>query len=317
MVRRARSALPRPPRPVILMYHRIAEESFDPWGLAVSPANFADQLGWLKTERQVLPLTEFAERHASGALPDDAAAITFDDGYESTATAAAPLLEQHQLSATVFLPVELVERGAPFWWDELQQLVLGFGGASLIVGGRKVALGKPSGDDRKWRPFAAPRTRRQAAFQRTWAILRHMAPADLETAMQEVREQVEVAPSNQRDLPMSPDEVRAIASGRIQFGSHALAHPSLPALSPAEKTAEIHGSIERIKALTGAAPLSFAYPFGDRDQESEAIVRQAGFLCACATDGHAVDRRSSLFALPRLGVRNVDARRFAQELAAC
>jgi len=315
-MRRVRSALPRLPRPVILMYHRIAEETFDPWGLAVSPANFADQLGWLKTHRKVLPLTEFAERHASRTLPGDAAAITFDDGYESTATAAAPLLELHKLPATVFLPVELVEGGSPFWWDELQQLVLGFAGASLVVGGRKLPLGKRSAADGQWRPFAGPRTRRQAAFERSWAILRHMAPAELECAMQELREQVNVAPSNECDLPMKPAQVRTIASGRIQFGSHALAHPSLPALSRAEKTAEIHGSIERITALTGLTPLSFAYPFGDRDEESEAIVRQAGFLCACATDGHAVDRRSSLFALPRLGVRNVDARRFAQEIAA-
>ena len=298
------------------MYHRIAEETFDPWGLAVSPANFADQLGWLKTHRHVLPLTEFAERHASRTLPRDAAAITFDDGYESAATAGAPLLEQHQLPATVFLPVELVERGSPFWWDELQQLVFDFDGASLVVGGQTVALGKRSAADRQWRPFAAPRTRRQAAFQRSWAILRQMAPADIERAMQALREQAHGGPSSKCDLPMKPDEVRAIASGRIEFGSHALAHPSLPALSRAEKTAEIQASIERIKALTGVAPRSFAYPFGDRDEESEAIVRQAGFLCACATDGHAVDRHSSLFALPRLGIRNVDARRFAHELAA-
>jgi peptidoglycan/xylan/chitin deacetylase (PgdA/CDA1 family) len=298
------------------MYHRVADERFDPWSLAVSPANFADQLRWLSTHRIVLPLWEFGQRHASRTLPYNAAAITFDDGYESVATVAAPLLEQYELPATVFLPVELIERGRPFWWDELQQLVLGFDGNSLVFAGQAIVLGDRNPADREWAPSAPPRTPRQAAFQRSWAIMRRLAPADLEPAMQELREQVNASPSDDFDLPMKPDQVRAISSTRIQFGSHALTHPSLPALGAAEKVAEIRGSLERLEALTGVTPLSFAYPYGDRDEKSEAIVRHAGFRCACATEGHAVRRTSSLFALPRVGVGNVDARRFAHELAA-
>jgi peptidoglycan/xylan/chitin deacetylase (PgdA/CDA1 family) len=298
------------------MYHRIAEETFDPWQLAVSPANFADQLRWLSNQRTVLPLWEFAERHASQTLSGDAAAITFDDGYDSVATVAAPLLEEYQLPATVFLPVELIERGRPFWWDELQQLVLDFRGNCLVVGGQAVTLGNRSPSDREWSPSAAPQTARQAAFQRSWAMLRCLTPADLERAMQDLREQMDAPPSDDFDLPMKPAQVRAISSMRIQFGSHALTHPSLPTLQAAEKAAEIRGSFERMKALTGVTPLSFAYPYGDRDEKSEAIVRQAGFLCACTTEGHPLHRRSSLFALPRVGVGNVDARRFAHELAA-
>ena len=45
--RRLAGILPRRPRPAILMYHRIAHETFDPWGLAVQEAVFAEQLEWL------------------------------------------------------------------------------------------------------------------------------------------------------------------------------------------------------------------------------------------------------------------------------
>lgn len=116
--RRARLLFPSRPRPAILMYHRIAHESFDPWALAVNPQNFARQLEWLSQDRVVLRLPEFAARHRDGSLPAEAVALTFDDGYACAAEVAAPLLEKFGLPATIFLPVDLIEAGALFWWDE-------------------------------------------------------------------------------------------------------------------------------------------------------------------------------------------------------
>ena len=82
------------PGPAILMYHRIADESFDPWGLAVSPENFADQIDWLKQNRTILSLPDFVELHRQGQLPRNATALTFDDGYACNADVAVPLLEK-------------------------------------------------------------------------------------------------------------------------------------------------------------------------------------------------------------------------------
>src|SRR5690349_12394570 len=80
--------------PAILMYHRIANESFDPWGLSVSPRNFAEQIDWLSANRSILGLTDFAQLHRKGRLPSDAVAITFDDGYASVIEEATPVLEK-------------------------------------------------------------------------------------------------------------------------------------------------------------------------------------------------------------------------------
>ena len=81
---------PRRPRPVILMYHRIAEALIDPWDLAVSPDRFAEQLDCLRRSRHPLRLSEFIARLRDGTLPDDAVAVTFDDGYADNFLAAKP-----------------------------------------------------------------------------------------------------------------------------------------------------------------------------------------------------------------------------------
>jgi peptidoglycan/xylan/chitin deacetylase (PgdA/CDA1 family) len=298
------------------MYHRVAVESFDPWGLAVSVENFAEQMRWLRENRSVLQLSQFAKLHASGTLGSNAVAITFDDGYLSTATSAAPVLEEHDLPATIFLPADLIEQGRPFWWDELQRIVLGSTGESLHVDDQQINLGQKTETDADWRPFAEPKTARQRAFHRIWALLRHKPPAELKVAMGQLHAQSADARWHDLDPPMTPDDVRAIASERLEFGSHALTHPWLPGLSSEDKVAEIFQSVDRCRSLTGRTPQTFAYPYGARDTQSEALVRQAGFTCACATDERPITPQSDSYALPRIGVGNWSGRQLGARIAA-
>ena len=314
--RRARGLLPGRPRPVILMYHRVAEESFDPWGLAVSPARFAEQLHWLAGKRTILPLTRFAAMHADGTLSADAIALTFDDAYECAAEIAAPLLDQLGLPATIFLPADLIERGGPFWWDELQQLVLGHEGDRLKYGNEEFILGPTHPNDRRWESHSRPRTGRQAAFLRIWAALREEPPSRQDEAIERLRCQVRMAEASDVPRPMNAAQVRGTASELIEFGSHALTHPWLASLTNAEKSREIRGSIDRVERLSGRFPTTFAYPYGNFDEESERIVEEAGFTCACATLGHAVAPESGLFALPRVQVGDWSSGRLARVLAA-
>jgi peptidoglycan/xylan/chitin deacetylase (PgdA/CDA1 family)/glycosyltransferase involved in cell wall biosynthesis len=320
LVRAGRSALARirpllAPGPAILMYHRVADESFDPWGLAVSPANFADQLKWLAANRTVLPLAEFAQLQRRGKLPRDAIALTFDDGYACNKDVAVPLLEKYRVPATIFLPAELIERGREFWWDELERIVLGHSGETLKLNGDRVPLGESSPDDRDWTPAQPPGTPRQAAYHRLWSILYERAPSDLDRAMEELRQQAGLPGSPRKShRPMSSDEIAGIHSDFVEFGSHSMRHASLPHLSHEEKAREIGESIGRCAELTGREPRTFAYPYGDFDRESARLVAEAGFECACLADGWFVGRRTDPFALPRIFVGNWDSARLARQL---
>lgn len=311
-MRAVRRAIPKRPRPVILMYHRIAADRFDPWGLAVEPLRFAEHLSWLSDNRIVLPLVEFAAEHVGGTLPDRAVAITFDDGYACAAEVAAPLLERFSLAGTIFLPAELIGQGKELWWDELESLIFGLDKAEVQLAGRSIRIGKKCPEDSSWPPGAPARTPRQSAFFAIWSELRKKSPEEVETALVELRSQSRSPRSARAKRLLSPAEVRATAAmGSVEFGSHALTHPSLPALTKAEKQHEIEGSVELCASLSGQRPLTFAYPFGDHDPESARMVEQAGFACACTTEQRPVTRGSSAFALPRIAMVNWDSRALA------
>lgn len=299
-VRRLKRWLPRRRGPAVLMYHRIGSEPFDPWGLGVEQERFARQLEWLARNRTVVPLGELAARVRDGLLSDDLVALTFDDGYASVA-GVVPLLERLGLHATIFLPAELIESRDLFWWDELAQIVMRSPADSLTLDGAELPVPPADPRDSVWAAHTPPRTRRQKLFHTLWSRIRKRPPAELRAAMAELRIRVPHQP-NGSDRPLRPEEVRSIGSDAVEFGSHALNHPYLPALGRQEKAREIKDSIARCASLTGRAPTAFSYPYGVVDAESVRLVEDAGFQCACATGNAIVSARSSPFALPRLYV---------------
>ena len=63
------------------MYHRIARVRHDPWGIAVHPEQFEEQMDYVKRHRSAMAMDELVQRLSANTLPADAVAITFDDGY--------------------------------------------------------------------------------------------------------------------------------------------------------------------------------------------------------------------------------------------
>lgn len=308
------SRVPRPPQPAILMYHRIATDRFDPWATLVSPKRFREQLQWLSARRTVLPLRELVELNSAGKLPSGAVAITFDDGYSCNAEVAAPMLAELRLAATMFLPVEWVERGRPYWWDEIRAILFQNPADHIDLNGKRIDLGHRRADDETWAPNKPPRTPRQAAFHLVWAELLMKKPAEIDRSMAELRGQFAACLDTVAG-PMSREQIRAAANAGIDFGSHALNHAMLTELQADEQAREIKDSVARCERLTGTRPLAFAYPYGVFDQVAEQAAAEAGFLCAVSTDPRPVTPESRRFALPRLHVRDWSAGRLERALA--
>lgn len=95
-----------PARVPVLMYHEIAEAAETESRLAVSPATFEAQLGYLRSAGfTAITAGELSARLAGGIgeLPDRPVVLTFDDGYGDFHSRAMPLLERYRFTATLFV----------------------------------------------------------------------------------------------------------------------------------------------------------------------------------------------------------------------
>ncbi len=300
---------PPKPKPLILMYHRIAEDPIDHWGLSVSPAHFQEQLDVLRRTRHPFPLTEFVRRLAAGTLPSDAVAVTFDDGYADNFISGKPRLAAADVPATVFLATSYLDRPDEFWWDELARLVLA--GDALrnfeLVVGRTVLhidLGAGAFARQDGTVSAAVLKMRQAALTPIWEAMRRLNEDERRRAMAEIRSVLTDRVCNvDRGRAMTRDEVGALVSdGLITIGAHTATHPLLTALGYDACQAEIAQSKAACEDLVGAEVAGFAYPYGGFDDEARKAVLATGFSFACSTREEPATPSSDFLALPRIQI---------------
>lgn len=304
-----RKATLRKSGPVILMYHRIAEEIYDPWGLAVCRENFASQLDWLAAHRNVIPLARMIELHRQGALPEQACAISFDDGYECNAIHAAPMLQERGLCATYFLASRLLDPGREFWWDDLERIVMASETDRLYLDDAGVSLewsiGSPDPADRRRAPGAPAATARQRTIDAIWTLLLPRSPEAIRAHIDHLCDQAGVSADARPDhRPMSRSQAEALPADTIAIGGHTLHHISMPDRPVAERKYEFEQGMAECTALRGEPVACFAYPYGHFDDCIVAMTRGSGLVGACTTVRGPIKRTTDPFALPRLAVGN-------------
>jgi peptidoglycan/xylan/chitin deacetylase (PgdA/CDA1 family) len=320
-----RSVRPAAPQPLILMYHRIAAPRVDPWGLAVHPDRFEAQLNILRRRRTPMTMSELVRQLDRGTLPNDAVAVTFDDGYVDNLRHAKPRLTAAGIPATLFLMAGAIGQSTEFWWDELARGILGRADeldCRVIVGGELchvvfaasdlVATGRAS-----WRAWEEPATERQRAYLALWRRLRDATATERDAAMNRLREAIQMSPPQADDLPMSAENVAEIAgNGLFEVGGHTMTHPVLPSLTPANRRREILEGKQVCERLANKSISGFAYPHGALDADSCHAVQECGFTWACGTAPHSVPTSGfNRYALPRLFVLDWDGAAFERALA--
>jgi peptidoglycan/xylan/chitin deacetylase (PgdA/CDA1 family) len=302
----------RKPAPTILMYHRIAEPPYDPWGLAVSPAYFTDQLRSLTQSRKLVHMDRLVEGLCCGGLTGQEVAITFDDGYVDSLTMGKPILERAAAPATVFITTDRLGAAREFWWDELAHMCLG--GTTAIdagfeIAGQRLHVSLPartSAVSSGWFWSDPPTDDRERTYLMLSKALQRLDDGTREAAMQTLREHFGEPLARAASLPMRREDVGTLmAGGLIRVGGHSQAHLPLTALSADAKRHQIEQCKRELEELTQGSVSGFAYPFGDRDDEAKALTKEAGYSWAVSTHSAVVDAKDcDLFDLPRLQVRN-------------
>ena len=135
----------------ILRYHAICgPEGYgyaDPQ-ICIAPENFERHVAYLSNAYSIVRLDEAAARLAAGeALPRNAVAITFDDGYADNLVAAR-ILAKHGATATFYITAGCLAGGQPFWPAEIRHLVSDVRASRIRIEASGVALDLPVESER-------------------------------------------------------------------------------------------------------------------------------------------------------------------------
>ncbi len=153
------------------MYHRVSSLRHDPWGLAVTPKRFDEQIAFVRQHRTALSMKEMVAGLRTKTLPPNAFAITFDDGYLDNLLNAKPVLMRYGVPATVFIATGYTNRNTAYWWDESAAMILEStrpehheqecGGEIITL---KWQQPEPADVTGRWQGSNEPRTARQRSF---------------------------------------------------------------------------------------------------------------------------------------------------------
>lgn len=314
------------PRGGILMYHCICRAACDPWAICVSPPAFDEQMDVLARARAAVGLAAFA--HDDVYTRDGARlAVTFDDGYVDNLFAALPVLERHEIPATIFVVGNAVGRTREFWWDALERAVLSsdslpdelrfrFGDAQLhfVIADRPGDLESAAA----WRADSGETgTARQTVFRTLWDAIVVLEPTEQDAAVEYLLTwagQPLVSPTSR--LPVSGDQFAELADhDLIELGSHTLDHVSLTDLPPEGQRVQIYAGHRMIEELSGRPVTQFAFPFGRFDDSAHLAVRDLGVDVACTSVPMATIVSDDRRALPRLQATEMDGDQFARWLS--
>jgi peptidoglycan/xylan/chitin deacetylase (PgdA/CDA1 family) len=287
------------------MYHRVADADFDPWKLAVSPRRFDSHMRAVNRLGSPMSLGEMLRRMGEDALPPNAVAVTFDDGYSDNLFHAKPVLEKHGVPATVFVTSGYIGGEREFWWDELERMVF-----------RKERLpetlnAEVDGAPLRIRVGSSKRARMRAYFS-LWEKLHPLSGDERDAALSRLRRQAgDDGRPRGSHRPMTKDELKKIsAGGLVEIGGHTATHPALATLSRAEQKQEIRAGKVGVEAALGRPITSFSYPHGSLSPETVEEVESAGFDVACMAEPEVAKDAARPHEMPRVMVKNFGGKPF-------
>ena len=306
--------------PVILAFHGVTSEPpghlCNYQGKHLHLPTFAKFMEHLRERYTPVPLSRIARwLEGKAVLPEKAVAVTFDDGYRNVLTNAAPVLNDLDIPASVYVVSDFVKEGKMVWTDTIVSAlsVTKKKRVEIELPGRKIDL--PLENDAE----------KAAADGELRALCKSLADSERVDLVARI---VAALGVDERELAgawpdheaLAPEDLKTLVERGIEVGSHTRGHKILTRCTPEEAERELAQSKSFIESATGKPCEEFSYPNGGRgdfDARTGEAARRAGYRLAVTAIPMRVPRRHNPFEIPRytLADNRTTMAEFAAELS--
>jgi peptidoglycan/xylan/chitin deacetylase (PgdA/CDA1 family) len=197
--------------------------------------------------------------------------------------AAVPALQHAGLPATFFLGGYALHGPHPFWWEDLQQAV----DERLVT-----AI-----------PHVAPADVEAALERQPKAIFR--VAATIESLDRPKRSESAAAlraavDGHVGDAGLRAEDVRSLVAAGFDVGFHTLRHEALPTLADEELDGALRNGRDELAGVVGRPLELISYPHGKADERVATAARAAGFSLGFTSGRRVVTPETDPLLVPRM-----------------
>lgn len=236
-------------------------------------SSFRRQLDYIARHHTVVTAEQVISATKEGEpLPDNAAWLTFDDGYSDHYSVVFPLLHERGWQGSFFPPARTVQDGELLDVNRVHFILAASPDHESIINAIRGFIDDRQGDDsvrpfaEYWAELARPSRMDPADVIFIKRVLQHGLPEVMrnELARKLFDRFVSVDPATfAAELYMTPEQLRTMIRCGMYVGSHGAGHYWLDRLDPASQANEIDASLDFLRAL--GAPTHdwvMCYPYG-------------------------------------------------------
>lgn len=280
-------------------------------------SSFRRQLDYIARHHSVVTAEEVVAAIREGEpLPDNAAWLTFDDGYSDHYSVVFPLLYERGWQGSFFPPARSVRDGELLDVNRIHFILAASHDREPIINAIRGFIEDHQGYDAMrpfaeyWTELARPSRMDPAEVIFIKQVLQHGMPEALrsELASSLFERFVSVDPAAfAAELYMTPEQLRTMIRCSMYVGSHGARHLWLDRLDPAGQAKEIDASLDFLEGL--GAPTSnwvMCYPYGAYNDSLLRLLRDRG--CAIGLTTRVAVARPGTddpLALPRLDTNDL------------
>jgi len=282
----------------VLLYHRVnkGEEDFSfISSVRVSVKNFEKQIEYISQEFKAIHLRDIYNYILHGKkLPKNAIAITFDDGYKDNYTYAFPILKHYGIPATFFLITGYINSRKIPWWDRLFYFILKskkeFFSANI---------------KEKMRFCIRTNKERQKVASYLLSLFQLFRPEEIEKFLERLANELEI--DSKIDLTSSLflnwEEIEEMKNYGMDFGTHTCNHINLSLISNKKDFEyQVVNSAKLIEDKIKLPGNLFSYPYNIAPEEIKPLLKESGFLCACAGENPKSSKGNRFLEMPRISI---------------